>query len=63
MNNDKIDLGEWAGEIISMLIDFRNHWYNQSARSPEHFPLALTRGDWDEQFNSFQASRKKGKPE
>jgi hypothetical protein len=58
MTNDKIFLGAWSGEIIISMMDFRNYWYAHNAKHPEDFPPTLTREDWEDEFNSFQASRK-----
>jgi hypothetical protein len=52
--NDKINVTKWGAEVISDICDFISYWESQNKEDPEKYPKSMSRGDWDEQFDSFQ---------
>jgi len=51
---DKINAEEWTTESIFNICRFLRYWGIQSEKFPNEYPKSMNRGDWDEQFDSFQ---------
>ena len=46
-------LKQWERERLDQLSRFFDHWEAMHAKLPDHYPLEMEAGDWDEQFDLF----------
>jgi hypothetical protein len=53
---DDIDVDQFVAEEIESLRRFAAMWKSESANDPEIWPANMRRGEWDEQFRSYEGA-------
>jgi len=51
--NAPISIRDWSEELVQSICRFADHWNAKVEEGNEDYPRLLTRGEWDEQFQSF----------
>lgn len=51
MKNKEVTFKDFVDSENLRLQEFGNYWERQHQEDPETYPLSMTMGDWDEQFN------------
>lgn len=46
-------LDQWQRELLEQVEGFVQFWEEQHNKLPDHYPLEMEAGDWDEQFDLF----------
>ena len=44
-------LSDWQEEMLADINEFVEYWHTRHKTLPEHYPLEMEPGDWDEQFS------------
>ena len=53
MDDGPIHLSAWIKDERARLDAFAASWRKTNATEPEHFPMEMPPGEWDEQYRSW----------